>query len=122
MHPKTHGILTCGRHADRAGWAHGAAVFSVFRGGSSLPLAAPDMLLPAQERTTMIRNQALALCLVIGGLIANNFIYLYDMLMGKYPEGAIYLGKASFIGIGVTIVVMLAGIALLVSGSRLPPR
>lgn len=70
----------------------------------------------------MIRNQALALCLVIGGLAANNFIYLYDMLMDKYPEGAIYLGRASFIGIGVTLVIMLAGIVLLLSGTRLPPR
>lgn len=63
----------------------------------------------------MFRNQALALCLVIGGVLANNYIYLHDLVMGRF-EGAIRLGAASAIAIALSLVVILVGILLLVRG------
>lgn len=68
----------------------------------------------------MLRNQALALCLVIGGLVANNYIYLHDLVMERFPDGGIYLGSASFIGIGVSLAVIIAGLILLLVGARRP--
>lgn len=68
----------------------------------------------------MLKNQALALCLVIGGLLANNYVYLHDLVMGKFPDGAIHLGTASFIGIGVSLAVIVAGLVLLLAGTRRP--
>lgn len=66
----------------------------------------------------MLRNQALALCLVIGGLVANNYVYLHDLVMGRFPDGAIYLGTASFIAIGASLALIVAGLVLLLAGSR----
>ncbi len=68
----------------------------------------------------MIRNQALALCLVIGGLVGNNYVYLHDLVMGRFPDGAIHLGMASFIAIGVSLAVIIAGLALMLAGPRRP--
>lgn len=68
----------------------------------------------------MLKNQALALLLVIGGLLANNYVYLHDLVMGRFPDGAIHLGKASFIGIGVTLAIVAAGLVLLLAGTRRP--
>lgn len=68
----------------------------------------------------MLKNQALALFLVIGGLLANNYVYLHDMVVGKYPDGSIHLGTASFIGIGVSLAITAAGVVLLLAGTRRP--
>ena len=68
----------------------------------------------------MLRNQALALCLVIGGLVANNYVYLHDLVTGRFPDGSIHLGTASFIVIGVSIAVIAAGLVLLLAGTRRP--
>ncbi|MHB1219193.1 MAG: hypothetical protein ACYC1L_13450 [Alphaproteobacteria bacterium] len=68
----------------------------------------------------MLKNHALALCLVIGGLVANNYVYLHDLVTGRFPDGAIHLGKASFIGIGVSLAVTIAGLVLLLAAARRP--
>ncbi|MCX7356314.1 MAG: hypothetical protein NTY59_16125 [Alphaproteobacteria bacterium] len=68
----------------------------------------------------MLRNQALALCLVIGGLVGNNYAYLHDLVTGKFPDGAIHLGMASFIAIGFSLAVIIAGLVLLLAGPRRP--
>jgi hypothetical protein len=68
----------------------------------------------------MLKNQALALCLVIGGLLANNYVYLHDLVTGRFPDGAIHLGTASFIGIGVSLAIIAAGLILLLVGTRRP--
>jgi len=68
----------------------------------------------------MLRNQALALCLVIGGLVGNNYAYLHDLVTGRFPDGAIHLGAASFIAIGVSLAVIAAGVVLLLAGIRKP--
>ena len=68
----------------------------------------------------MLKNQALALCLVIGGLVANNYIYLHDLVMGRFPDGAIHLGAASFIAIGISLAIIIAGLVLLLAGPRKP--
>lgn len=68
----------------------------------------------------MLKNQALALCLMIGGLLANNYVYLHDLVTGRFPDGAIHLGTASFIGIGITLAITIAGVVLLLVGTRHP--
>ena len=68
----------------------------------------------------MLKNQALALCLVAGGLAANNYVYLHDLVMRRFPDGAIHLGTASFIAIGVSLAVIIAGLVLLLAGTRRP--
>ena len=68
----------------------------------------------------MLKNQALALCLVAVGLVANNYVYLHDLVTGKYPDGAIHLGTASFIAIGVSLALVVAGLVLLLAGTRKP--
>ena len=68
----------------------------------------------------MLRNQALALCLVVGGLVSNNYVYLHDLVMGRFPDGAIHLGAASFIAIGISLAITIAGLVLLLAGTRRP--
>ena len=68
----------------------------------------------------MLKNQALALCLVIGGLVANHYIYLHDLLMGRFPDSAIHLGAASFIAIGISLAIIIPGLVLLLAGPRKP--
>lgn len=68
----------------------------------------------------MLKNQALALCLVAVGLVANNYVYLHDLVTGKYADGSIHLGTASFIAIGVSLALVVAGLVLLLAGTRKP--
>ena len=68
----------------------------------------------------MLKNQALALCLVVAGLVANNYVYLHDLVTGKYADGSIQLGTASFIAIGVSLALIFAGLVLLLAGTRKP--
>ena len=62
----------------------------------------------------MLANRTLVgLVLVILGVLANNFVYLHDLILDKYA-GAIILGWLSWIGIGVTLLVVAFGIYILV--------
>ena len=44
----------------------------------------------------MIKHQALAVGLIVVGVLANNYIYLHDIVLDKH-FGAIFLGRASMI-------------------------
>jgi len=68
----------------------------------------------------MLKNQAFALCLVIAGLVGNNYVYLHDLVTGRFPDGAIHLGTASFIAIGISLAITIAGLVLLLAGTRKP--
>ena len=68
----------------------------------------------------MLKNQALALCLVVVGVLGNNYVYLHDLVMGRFPDGAIHLGTASFIAIGISLAITITGIILLLAGTRQP--
>jgi len=68
----------------------------------------------------MLKNQALALCLVAVGVVSNNYVYLHDLVMGRFPDGAIHLGTASFIAVGISLAITIAGIVLLLARTRKP--
>lgn len=50
-----------------------------------------------------------ALAAVIVGVLANNYIYLHDMVMQKH-DGLIDLGTKSAIGIAISVIVILVGV------------
>ncbi len=61
----------------------------------------------------MLANRTLGLVLVIIGVLANNYVYLHDLVLDKH-EGLIDLGLKSAVGIGVTLLVVAFGIFILV--------
>ena len=60
----------------------------------------------------MFANKTSGLVLVIIGVLANNYVYLHDLILGKHG-GTIQLGWLSAVGIGVTLVVVALGIFIL---------
>ena len=58
----------------------------------------------------MLENRNLGVALIIIGVLANNYVYLHDLIFGKYEEyeDAIVLGPLA----GVLIVAALAVTAL----------
>ncbi len=72
-------------------------------------------------------KKGLGLILIIIGVLANNYIYLHDLVLYKhevtYPGGMMYmisLGLKSYSAIVVTLIVIVIGVVFLVreSGSR----
>ena len=61
----------------------------------------------------MLANRTLGLVLVIVGVLANNYVYLHDIILDKHA-GAINLGWPSWLGIGVTLLVVAFGIFIVV--------
>ena len=61
----------------------------------------------------MLKNKTLSSALVIIGVLANNYVYLHDIVRDKY-DGAIVLGWLSWVGIVVTLIVIAIGIVMLV--------
>ena len=57
-----------------------------------------------------------ALAAVIVGVLANNYIYLHDIVMQKH-DGLIQLGTKSAIGIAIAVIVILVGVKGLATGS-----
>ena len=66
----------------------------------------------------MIKHQALAVGLIVVGVLANNYIYLHDILWAKH-FGAIFLGRASMIAVGASLIPIVAGLFLIL---RVPGR
>lgn len=58
-----------------------------------------------------MRNQALGLGLAIFGILANNYIFLHDLIWDRH-DGAIYMGAPSLIAAGMAVAVTIAGILL----------
>ncbi len=61
----------------------------------------------------MLKNKKLGLVLIIIGVLANNYVYLHDLVLDKH-DGAIFLGWQSWVGIVVTLIVIAIGIVILV--------
>jgi hypothetical protein len=62
------------------------------------------------------RNQALGLALAIFGILANNYIFLHDLIWDRH-DGAIDMGAPSLFAVGMAVAVTIAGILLI---SRAP--
>lgn len=59
-----------------------------------------------------MRNQAFGLALAIFGILANNYIYLHDLIWNRH-DGAIHMGGPSLIAAGMAFAVTIAGILLI---------
>ena len=60
----------------------------------------------------MLKDKRLGLALIIVGVFANNYVYLHDLILEKH-EGAILLGPIGWIGIVVTLIVIVGGVVIL---------
>ncbi len=58
----------------------------------------------------MLKDKRLGLALIIVGVLANNYVYLHDLVVGM---DAILLGPRGMIGIIVTLVVIVIGMVIL---------
>ncbi len=58
----------------------------------------------------MLEDKRLGLALIIIGVLANNYVYLHDLVVGM---DEILLGSNAVIGIIVTLVVIAAGMVIL---------
>ena len=60
-------------------------------------------------------NRNLGVALIIIGVLANNYVYLHDLILGKYEEleGAIVLGWVAAALIVATLVVTACGLMIL---------
>ncbi len=61
----------------------------------------------------MLKNKTVSLALVIIGVLANNYVYLHDLVIDNH-DGFISLGWYSWVGIVVTLIVIAIGIVVLV--------
>ena len=59
------------------------------------------------------QSKELGLAIIIIGVLANNYVYLHDLVLDKH-DGAILLGWPSWVGIVVTLIVVAIGIVILV--------
>ena len=60
----------------------------------------------------MLKDKRLGLALIIVGVFANNYVYLHDLILDKH-EGVILLGPIGWIGIVVTLIVIVGGLVIL---------
>ncbi len=60
----------------------------------------------------MLENRKLGLPLIIIGVLANNYVYLHDLILDKH-EGAIVVGPTGWIGVVVTLIVIAGGVVIL---------
>ncbi len=58
----------------------------------------------------MLKDKRLGLALIIIGVLANNYVYLHDLVVGM---DEILIGPRGVIGIIVTLVVIAAGMVIL---------
>jgi len=61
----------------------------------------------------MLKTKTLSLALVIIGILANNYVYLHDLVIDNH-DGFISLGWYSWVGIVATLIVIAIGIVNLV--------
>jgi hypothetical protein len=60
----------------------------------------------------MLKDKRLGLVLIVIGVLANNYVYLHDLILDKH-EGLIDLGLKSWIGIVVTLIIIAGGVGIL---------
>ena len=63
----------------------------------------------------MFKDKRLGLALIIIGVLANNYVYLNDLILAKHPElpNIIYFGELAMIGAVVAVVVIAIGVIIL---------
>lgn len=70
----------------------------------------------------MLQNRRLGAALVILGVLANNYVYWHDVILGKYEnfEGAIVLGWLATVLILATLAIIALGLGILWRASAAP--
>ena len=63
----------------------------------------------------MLKDKRLGLALIIIGVLANNYVYLNDLILAKYVDQAnwIFFGQLAVIGAIVAVVVIAIGVIIL---------
>ena len=69
----------------------------------------------------MLKDKRLGLALIIVGVLANNYVYLHDLILDKH-EGAILLGPGEWIGVVVTLVVIADGVVIVLRSQAGIPK
>ncbi len=64
--------------------------------------------------------KVIALILIVGGILANNYTYLHDIFWMNH-EGLIGLGSKSYIVIGIGFAAVIVGAVLALAGPRKKP-
>ena len=59
----------------------------------------------------MLKNKTLGVWLAVIGVLANNYVYLHDLVTGV-NDGMIELGWKAWTGIAVTLLVAAIGLAI----------
>ena len=59
----------------------------------------------------MERKKMLGCALVVIGVLANNYVYLHDLVIDKH-DGAIFLGWQAVVAIVLTLVVIAVGLVV----------
>ena len=62
-------------------------------------------------------SKELGLAIIIIGVLANNYVYLHDLVLDKH-NGAILLGWPSWVGIVVTGIVIAIGMVILLGSQE----
>lgn len=65
----------------------------------------------------MVKHNALALLFIVGGVLANNYAYLHDVLTNTHG-GAIYMGLSCYIGVLISLIIVAIGVTLLIRGPK----
>lgn len=60
----------------------------------------------------MLRDRRLGALLAVLGLLANNYVYLHDLILDSH-QGLIALGGEAKAGVVISALIALAGIAIL---------
>ena len=60
----------------------------------------------------MLSDKRLGLALIVSGVLANNYVYLHDIVADKF-DGEIHLGPVGWIGIVVTVIAIASGVVIL---------
>ena len=59
----------------------------------------------------MMRNKMFGLALIVIGVLANNYVYMHDIVTDGHG-GAILLGRNAIVAIIVTLIVIAIGLAI----------
>lgn len=71
----------------------------------------------------MFQNRKLGAALIVAGVLANNYVYLHDLVIGTYDqefEGAIVLGRVAALLILATLAVTAAGLLIVLRAPAAP--
>ena len=69
----------------------------------------------------MLKDKRVGLKLIIVGVLANNYVYLHDLIFGKH-EGAILLGPGEWVGIVLTLIVISDGVVIVLRSEAGTPH